>query len=217
MVVGDFNPEAINPHWLAFHELISAAEAEEATTQTSTFSVQIDLGWCKLYVDPNRIQILTSQSPWVRALDFVLKFLTDLLPSNASTALGINISRHFPLSFKEREEFGHRLAPREPWGKWGERLFNTQTPANGLNSITMRQASDLEAPFNSYIDVKVSTSPILKATGIRIYVNDHYTFAEDPKSKLSTAIAAETLEANFERSLARSGEIIDDIMDGIKS
>lgn len=217
VVVGDFNPDAINPHWLAFHELISAEEADEATTQVSTFSVQIDLGWAKFYVDPNRVQILTSQSPWIRAHDFALKLLTDLIPSNAATALGINVSRHFPLSFKEREILGHKLAPREPWGKWGESLINTDSPDNGLNSITMRQGSNLGAEFNAFVDVKVSTSPILKAAGIRIYVNDHYSFSENPKSKLSTMIAAETLATRFEESLARSGDIIDDILDGIKS
>ena len=216
VVVGDFSPETITPLWLAFHELISQPEAEEATVRTSTFGTQIDLGWGKFYVDPNRVQLLTSQSPWIRAHDFILKFL-EIIPSNAASALGINISRHFFLSFDEREKLGHRLAPREPWGKWGELLNNKESPENGLVNITMRQGANLDAEYNSYIDVKVSTSPILKSAGIRIYINDHYSFSDEPKSKLSTSFASHTLEKQFEVSLARSGEIIDGIVDGIKS
>lgn len=216
VVVGDFSPDTITPLWLAYHELISQPEAEEATVRTSTFSTQIDLGWGKFYVDPNRAQLLTSQSPWIRAYDFVLKFL-ELIPSNAASAVGINLARHFPLSSDEREKLGHMLAPRKPWGTWGELLNNKESPENGLVNITMRQGANLGAEYNSYVDAKVSTSPILKAAGIRIYINDHYSFSDEPKSKLSTSFAVQTLEKQFDVSLARSGDIIDGIVDGIKS
>jgi len=220
VVIGSFTPDAVTPHWLAFHGLISNEEAEEANFTSNHPSLsQIDLGWGKFYVDPNRIQFLTSQSPWVRAQDFILKLLTDVIPGTPSTAIGINISGHYLLSFDEKEKLGHRLAPREPWGSWGEKLNNSEAAnqSNGLTSITMRQGSNLEHKHNTYIDANISSSGLLKPYGIRIYINDHYSYADTAEAKVSTEISAQILNDFFDASINRSSQIIDDILDGIKS
>lgn len=219
VVIGSFTPDAVTPHWLAFHGLISNEEAEEANFTSHPALSQIDLGWGKFYVDVNRIQFLTTQSPWVRAQDFVLKLLTDIIPGTPSTAIGINISCHYVLSFAEKEKLGHTLAPRDPWGAWGEKLKNSavEDRSNGLISITMRQGSDLEYKHNLYVDANISSSNLLKPNGIRIYVNDHYSYSDAPEAKVSTDITAHILNEFFDFSLDRSSKIIDDIINGIKS
>lgn len=220
VVIGSFSPESITPYWLAFHGLISKEEADEATHTVNNPSVsQIDLGWGKFYVDPSRIQFKTSESPWVRAQDFVLKLITDVIPGTPSTAVGINLSAHYPLSFKEKEALGHRLAPREPWGKWGKKLQNSdaENQMNGLTAITMRQGSDLDHKYNTYIDAKISSSNLLKPNGIRIYINDHYSYSDVPEAKASSEVTAHILEDRFDLSINRSSTIIDEIIDGIKS
>lgn len=220
VVIGSFTPEAISPSWLAFHGLISAAEADEATLSSdgSTLS-QIDLGWGKFFVGRNRIQFFTSQSPWVRAKDFILKLLIDVIPSAPSSALGINITGHYPLSFHEKERLGHRLAPREPWGDWGGNIKNADADhqASGLTSITMRQGVGLDCKYNLYIDVNISSSNLLKPNGVRIYVNDHYDFSDSADAKVSPEVTAKVLDEQFDLSLKRSNLIMDGIIEGAKS
>lgn len=219
VVIGNFSPETISPYWLAFHGLISKEEAEEATVINSPSVSQIDLGWAQFYVDPARMQIRTSESPWVRAQDFVLKLLSDVIGGTPSTAVGINISTHYSLSFKEKETLGHKLAPRDPWGNWGAKLQNpdAEHQTNGLTSITMRQGSDLGHKFNSYIDANISSSDLLKPNGIRIYINDHYSYSDNPDAKASSEVTSQVLAERFDLSIERSSAIVDEIIDGIKS
>ena len=220
VVLGSFSPEPVTPYWLAYHGLISKEEADEAVHSVNSPSVsQMDWGWGKFYIDLNRIQFRTSESPWVRAQDFIIKLITDVIPGSPSHAIGINIAAHFPLSFEDKEKLGHKLAPRETWGAWGENLHNVdpREQKNGLSSITMRQGTNLDHKDNSYIDVNISASNLLKPNGIRIYVNDHYSYSDNADAKASSNATATILTDRFEISLARSGTIIDDIIDGIKS
>lgn len=220
VVIGSFSPESITPYWLAFHGLISKEEAGEANQIVNNPSQsQIDLGWGKFYADPGRIQFKTSESPWVRAQDFVLKLLTDVIPGTPSSAVGINLSAHFPLTFKEKEALGHRLAPRDPWGDWGKKLRNSdaEKQTNGLISVTMRQGSDLEHKHNAYIDANIGSSALLKPNGIRIYINDHYSYSDVPETKAGSDVTANIIAEQFDISIKRSNIIIDEIIDGIKS
>lgn len=220
VVIGSFSPDSITPHWLAFHGLISKEEAEEATHSANNPSVaQIDLGWGKFYVDSSRIQFKTSESPWVRAQDFVLKLLTEVIPGTPSHTLGINLAAHYPLTFKEKEALGHRLAPREPWGEWGKQLQNpdAEHQNNGLTAISMRQGSNLDHKHNVYIEASISSSNVLKPNGIRIYINDHYSYTDIPEAKVGSEASAQIIADRFDLSLKRSSMIIDEIIDGIKS
>lgn len=219
VVIGSFSPGIMNQHWLAYHDIISKEEADEArVTLTHPQVSQIDLGWGKFFANENRVQIATTQSPWIRAGDFIVKLLSEAAPGQPVTALGINVSTHYSLGFIEREDIGQRLAPREFWGEWGTKLKNPDptNPKNGLTTITMRQGSDLPNKFNKYVDVRISASDEIKPSGIEIYINDHYTFQDDPDSSLSSQVAWKELTDQFEASLNRSHSIIDGIITRIK-
>lgn len=220
VVIGTFTSGIMSPHWLAFHGLISSQEAEEANIIfTHPDLSHFDLGWGKFLADPQRIQISTTQSPWIRASDFILKLLTEAIPGQPTRALGINVAAHYSLSHKEREAFGHRLAPREAWGNWGKYLDNAdpRDSSNGLISITMRQGSDLPHKYNKYIDARIQASDSIKPSGIQIHINDHYAFQDEPEASLSSDVSAKLLNEQFDLSLRRSHSIIDDIISGIKS
>lgn len=220
VVIGSFTPGIMSPHWLAYHELISTQEAEEATSLLTHADIShFDLGWGRFLADSQRVQISTTQSPWIRVSDFMLKLLSEAIPGQPTRALGINIAAHYSLSHTEREALGHRLSPRDAWGRWGEKLFNEDPSisSNGLMSLTMRQSSDLNNKHNKYIDAKIQSSNTIKPSGILVHINDHYDFNDDAESTLSTAVSTKLLSEEFDSSLARSHSIIDDIMDGVKS
>lgn len=209
----------MSAHWLAHHGLISESEADEAgTTVTHPDVSQIELGWGKFYADAQRLQFITTQSPWIRVHDFMAKLMGEAVPGQEVRALGINLSATYALSAKEREELGHRLAPREPWGDWGKHINNPDpnNSANGLISITMRQGSDLPNKFNKYIDVRIRASNNIRPSGLEIYINDHYNLQEDPDSLFGTGPAVALLSEQFNASIDRSENIIDQIMDGVK-
>lgn len=220
VIIGTFTPGIMSPHWLAFHGLISNQEAEEATIAVTHPDIShFDLGWGKFLADAQRIQISTTQSPWIRTSDFILKLLSEAVPGQPTRALGINVAAHYSLTHKEREVLGHRLAPREPWGEWGRSLNNADPSIsnNGLMSMTMRQSSELPQKHNKYIDARIQASDTIKPSGVQIHINDHYSFQDEPEAGLSSEIATKTLTDQFDISLERSHKIIDEIMDGIKS
>lgn len=219
VVVGAFTPGVMSPYWFSFHGLISQQEAEEATVTLTTPEIsQIDFGWGKFIADLQRIQISTSQSPWVRASDLVSKLLSEVLPGTTCRALGINVSMDFSITAEQRETLGHKLAPRDAWGSWGKSLSNADPtkPSNGLTSITMRQGSNLENPHNKYVDVSVRGSNTLRPYGISIYINDHYSYQDEQESGVSSEIAAKTLASEFEKSIDRSHSIAAEIMIGVE-
>ncbi|MCQ4313485.1 hypothetical protein NAV33_16545 [Pseudomonas stutzeri] len=203
VIVGGFSPGLMSPHWFAFHELVSQQEAEEATVNLTTMEVsQIDFGWCKFYADLQRLQISTTQSPWIRISDLVSKLLADVLPGSSCVALGINTSLHFNVTSAQREKLGTSLAPREPWGGWGKDLFNVDhtAPSNGLISIAMRRSEGLENKYNQYVDVAIRGSNLLKPYGVNVHVNDHYAFGEEKEGGAS--IVEGLLAGEFERSIS---------------
>ncbi|WP_131679669.1 hypothetical protein [Metapseudomonas furukawaii] len=219
VIVGVFTPGIMSPFWFSFHGLVSTREAEEATVTLMTPELtQIDFGWGRFYADQQRIQVSTSQSPWVRASDLISKMLSEVLPGTTCRAVGINVSMDYPVTAEQRESLGQKLAPRDAWGNWGKRLNNADPtkPSNGLTLITMRQGSDLENPYNKYVDVSVKSSNILKPYGISIYINDHYSYMDEPDSSVNSEIAAKTLASEFEKSLERSHSIAEEIMQGVE-
>lgn len=220
VVIGTFTPGIMSPHWLAFHGLISSQEAEEASIIVTHPDIShFDLGWGKFLADAQRVQISTTQSPWIRASDFIVKLLSEAVPGQPTRALGINVAAHYALSYKEREALGHRLAPRGAWGNWGLRLDNADPSSadNGLISITMRQSTELSHKYNKYIDARIQGSDTIKPSGIQIHINDHYGFRDDPEAGLSSDVAVKLLSEQFDSSLKRSHIIIDEVINGIRS
>lgn len=220
VVIGTFTPGVMSPHWLAFNGLISQDEANEASvTVTHPQVTQIDFGWGRFYADEQRVQVVTSQSPWIRACDFIQKLLSEVTPAQPTRALGLNVSAHYAVTAAEQEAIGHRLAPREIWGGWGANLHNENPSesANGLISITMRQGSNLPNRFNKYIDVRITGSSSIRPNGIEIFINDHYSFQEEPDAALGTQTVVNLISEQFEASLDRSHEIIDGIMGSLRA
>lgn len=220
VLVGDFLPEIITPQWLAWHELISSQEAAEAHHfQHSAQVSKIDISWGKVTVEQRRLQIATSESPLIRAKDFVVKLLLDALPGTPIDAVGINFACHYSVGAAERESIGRRLAPRDILGEWGNKTLNDDPnkSISGLTSISYRQGTGLEYDNNRYFDLKITTSRLIMPNGLMLSTNDHYSFADEGDHRVSSHPAARLIEDRFEPSMERSASTIDDVFSSIKS
>ena len=142
----------------------------------------------------------------------MLKTFGEFLYHTPINGLGINFVVHFDCgSFEAREEFAIRLAPRKPWGAWGDAI---EGPPDGLEhgglaSISMRQNNRPDERKGSLI-VRLEPSIRLPRTGIFMLVNDHYSFEDSKENDSSQAV--EIMELNWDKSLKYSEFIINSIM-----
>lgn len=217
VLVGRFDPLLITPGWLAHHEIVDVQDARTAEVAISHPEVsQFGFDWCKIFVDANRFQILTSQSPFIRISDFAVKVLSDLIPGIPVWAVGINNSRHYRVDPDQLNLFGERLAPREMWGAWGANAINEGVDrSSGLLSTSLRQGTNLPDRKDGHVDVRIEPSSQIKG-GLYVHVNDHFTFGtKDNINDSSEAVAL--LGEHFERSQIRAEEISSGIITSLQS
>ena len=215
VLLGNFNPSIFTPAWFGWHGLIpektvDVAELQIAQPQITAFRAD----WLELNILPNRFSISTSQQPFVRLLDLVVRVFREKLPHTPLHSIGINRQVHFLVnSFDERDRIGRRLAPVEPWGEWGKAL---QPDGNhgGMTSLTMTQVNIEGRPSGGQINVTVQPSTRVgkNTSGIYVEVNDHFAIA-DRDSKSATSDVVDMLEEEFENSILRAEQIIDTLME----
>jgi hypothetical protein len=161
---GNFNPTIFQPAWFAKHDLIteeaaSGAKIDVIHPEVTMFAVEPDFIFgC----ERDRLAVTRGNAPLILISDLLSRIFGDLLPHTPVGQLGINRYVHFSVgSFEERDRIARMLAPREPWGTWGQELQSEdQTRAGGLLSMTMIQQNvrDREA---GRVQVKVEPSSII--------------------------------------------------------
>ena len=214
VLLGGFNPTIFTPAWFGWQELLPRDEVDKAElriAQNQITNFQAD--WLSLQVVPNQFSVSTTQSPFVRLQDMVVKIFREQLPHTPVQSMGINREVHFLVrSYGERDRIGRQLAPTDPWGQWGREL-DPDGRAGGLTSLTMTQVGLEDRPPGGQINVTVEPSKQVgdNERGVYVRVNDHYT-VEDPKEQTATANIIDMLERNFETSVRRSEQIIDHVM-----
>ena len=228
VILGQFNPRIITPHWLSSNDMITKQEADNfeieiVHKQVSKFSNERLL----IQVVENRFLIQSINPPAVTIRDLTLKIFGQLLVHTPVTSLGINRLVHFKAgSWASLMRMGEALAPKSAWGNWGEALSgSTDIPKElsstkqetlnklvgrigGMKLITMEQSIRFDE-YDGSIGVKVEPSSLVPQHGVSIEVNDHYSFDEDPNAldKIVTV-----LEGSWEKSRTRSDMIINDLM-----
>jgi hypothetical protein len=213
--LGNLNPKIFTPDWFARNELISSEEAEDAKLEIIHPSVaQFQTDWFSLLVDEQRFQISTLKVPYINVLDLVVKAFGERLFHTPIAKLGINREVHVNLgSEKTRDKIGFALAPPEAWGTWESKIrAGKEGRHGGMTSITMRLQTNPDDRPRGHVDATVQPSKIVSDNrGISIFVNDHYEI-EDVQSSTGAAEIIKMLEANFDRSLHRSDDIIDQVL-----
>ena len=214
--LGSFNPKIFSPDWFARHDLITGLEADEAKVglihpdvtqfKTTNFSVG---------VESEKFVMSTSQVPYVRIKDLVVKVFGGLLIHTPLGQLGINRDVHVNLGDQRlRDKIGYTLAPPDAWGAWGKHILEPTKEARrhgGMLSVTMqdRNVTDRAA---GYRQATVQPSRrIPKETGIFIQVNDHYEL-EEGKHATDASEMISYLDKNFDQSMRDAEFIIDEVV-----
>jgi hypothetical protein len=210
---GNFNPSIFQPFWMARQGLISDEDAQAATIsvihpEISSFAVEPEF---ILNVQTDRFQISTATAPLIRVADLCGRIFGDILPHTPINQLGINRTVHFSVgSADERDRIGELIAPKAPWGEWGEGFSSKENATRGgLQSMTMinKKTSDREA---GWIQARIEPSQSIGKgeSGIFVEINDHYQIKETADALILMRI----LQDRFDASIGTADEIIDQIM-----
>jgi hypothetical protein len=215
VLLGSFNPRIFRPEWFQATGIIGNADAQAAKVQIIHEAVTaFSLDWANLNVDQNRFSIGTSDPPFVRIHDAVLKAFKEFLTHTPVYQLGINRTVQFSVgSFDMRDAIGKLLAPHEPWGEWGSKISGS--PDNpqlhgGMKSLLMGQL-DRGDGYKGSINAKVEPS-VVRSDSIFMEVNDHFFVGEDTAKILGSEPAMNILESQWATSIERSEWIIDQVM-----
>ena len=212
VIIGHFNPAIFTPSWFAWRgllpkKIVDIADLKIAHPQITEFSAD----WLNLQIVPDNFSISTTQSPFVRLRDLVVRIFREQLPHTPLKAMGINRAVHFSMgSFSERDRVGRMLAPVEPWGALGEEL-ELDREHGGMTSLTMTQLNPEGRPPGGQVNVTVEPSKRIGPTGVYVRINDHYTI-ENLEGQMATSEIVTLLEENFDKSLHRANQIINHIM-----
>ena len=215
VLLGNFNPSIFTPAWFGWHGLIpekmvDVAELQIAQPQVTAFRTD----WLELNILRDRFSLSTTQQPFIRLRDLVIRVFREKLPHTRLHSIGINRQVHFLVNgLDERDRIGRRLAPVEPWGEWGKAL-HPDGNHGGMTSLTMTQVNIEGRPSGGRVNVTVqpSTKVGQNASGIYVEVNDHFAI-EDRDSKSATSDVVDLLEEEFENSILRAEQIIDTLME----
>ena len=212
ILVGSFNPAILTPAWFALQGLLpndAADNAELMIAHSEVTSFASD--WLSLQATSDRLQVDSTQAPYIRLRDLIVRLFREHLPHTPIRAFGINRYVHFRAKASDhRNRMGQALAPTATWGDWEQKL-DLDGQFGGLKSLTM---SGGNLPNRSKLDeVAATIEPSNRigggSTGVYVKVNDHYTNAETPDS---SSELVELLEGSFDESIQRSDAIIDHIM-----
>lgn len=214
VLLGKFNPAIIQPGWLAKHGIIGESEALNAIVDVIHPEVTaLHLAHVELTFQPEQCVVTSKGIHFDVIRDFILKTFGEFLFHTPIRALGINFIVHFDCgSFEAREEFALELAPRAPWGAWGDQIQGAiDGPGHGgLNSIAMKQSTRPDGR-EGYLVVTLQPSVrVPGGRGIFMMINDHYSF-EQAEEK-DSSLAMEVLELGWEKSLQYSQFIINSVM-----
>ncbi len=213
--VGSLNPAIFSPAWFVANNLMSkdildGAEVEIIHNQIAVFTVS---DWLRIQVEPNRFIAATTEPPFVRLSDLVVRTFGEALIHTPISKMGINRQVHFSVGDEEtRNKIGMKLAPQEAWGEWAGYIAGKKPEKRGgMVSVVMQQV-DIDDRETGYIQAKVGPSPLIKnGSGVFVEVNDHYEISNDDSSDGAIRMT-EILSKQFDNSIRHSEWIVDQIM-----
>ena len=214
VVLGDFNPTIFSPRWLSSHGFIRDSVADGAQVQVIHQEItDFTADWLHLQAMRDRFTLKTSQAPFVRLRDLVLRVFSEYLPHTPLRAFGINFSVHFLVDSRaSRDRIGNLLAPLEPWGPWREKL-DLDGKGGGLTRLQISQLAPRGRRSGDRINVQVEPSNRVgrEGTGVFVSVNDHFV-AGSGAPPMGADGLMKVLGEEFSPSLKRSEGIVDHIM-----
>lgn len=231
VVLGSFRPDSFRPKTLADVKAISQKDASvaEMSALLAGKVVQFDLPWGGVFVDASRFQATTTEAPFIRICDLVVKTLCDLDTKYSITAFGINYEAHFNAGgFERRDQIGMKIGRPEIWGDWGKRILDSMKhdPKSrlhgGLMGMTFRLPFE-SGPVAGWRDVTVGPSEKVEGScGILIRSNHHHVLTEafhdessspaSPSKEDNHGILLKALAEGFDASTREADQIFQELV-----
>ena len=213
VLLGNFNPAIFTPAWFEMNGLLPEGTAASASLGVAHREVTaFTADWLILQAMTQSFSAETSQAPYVRVRDLIVRVFKEYLPHTPVHAFGINRGVHFRMrNYEDFDRVGKSLAPVEPWGPWKDDLELDGTHG-GMTSLRMSQLRPAGRAAGGEINITVEPSARIggERHGIYCKVNDHYTI-ENTNSE-TAGEWTKLLEDKFDTSLWRSDKIIDHVM-----
>lgn len=230
VLLGKFDPVDFLPESLIAKGAIPKEHKDSVSyiSLVPDHSVHFKCPWWELHAQKGRIQISTSEAPYIRICDLVVKVFGEIAGSDSALyVFGINRETHFDMgSIAARNKLGLRLAPPNAWGKWGEQILasmkgpQAETPLQGGVVLMQMRMPFKEESIRGWFDVSAFPSQIIpNSTGVSFKANHHHEFyrenadgtvGERPADDEITNIMLKALQQRFDSSIANSHAVFEE-------
>lgn len=193
VLIGNFNPAIITPHWLLLKDLIRESDITESPQDIIHPEVsKFNLEFAKIQVTKDRFQVdCSNEAEFPVALDLVISVFRYLGETPVS-AIGLNHTMHVNLkSAKSYRSFGNWLAPLDNWDEDLERP--------GLLELKMQENHIEDLGIKNFIII--SPSALISPFGITIQLNYHINVK--PQQSIS-----ELIEVNWKKSELKAEKLV---------
>lgn len=186
---GRFNPAIFHPSWLVAQGIIKQDEGDSASVEiTHPEIARFSIPGISFDVQTEQMTIRVEAEPFIRAADLFYIVFGEKLPHTPITAVGVNHWAHIQLNdYEQRQRFGRKLAPVEPWGEFGKTMETKGPKGTGGFSTLVMRSFWMEYGEEGAINVAIQpSSKVPNEAGAFIHVNNH--FSEDAAKETGLAV-----------------------------
>jgi len=216
VLVGNLNPAIFHPAWFALNKLVSKEDAANAIVRVIHPELSnFDVGELSIQVDKQRFAVACPGRQHEMLRDLIVGSFGNILSHTPIQAMGINREVHFDTGdFAVRQAVGETLAPKAPWGEWGDILetrSNDPHLAGGLLVMTMREVRDnKDKPGWVQAEVQPSALQPIRRSGILMTINNHYE-VRSAENEGDVERLIQLLDSEWMTSINKSDFIVDQI------
>ena len=199
VLVGNFNPSIITPHWLSSKKAIRESEADNAKVKIIHPEISdFRISFAELQISKDKFIVnCNNEADFDLVRDLTVNIFSYLNETPIS-GIGLNHVVHFGLNDgKQYDSFGNWLSPHDIW-------------VDHMNKPKLLELKIIE-PFIDGNAIKnmvsISTSNIIKQYGVRYQLNYHI---EIEKSKEKSLI--NLLNKHWEKSSTKSKNIFESLI-----
>jgi hypothetical protein len=203
---GSFNPQILQPAWLAAQGLIRDAESESAEIGiVHSEVVAFELEWMQLEVDREQLTVMsTAKSETPEQIRDLALGIIQILDHTPIHHVGIRFYAHYSLADQaERDKLGWTLVPPGP--------FEAHLHSAGMRTLSMAGRRSADDTGGDGLVITIEPSARIRPNGVFIDVVDQYELAAPDEANIGAGPAIECLKANWNASIERAAAIPTDI------
>ena len=196
VLVGNFNPSIIQPHWLASKGLIREEEANEAKIDLIHNEYAcFNLDWARIEIWLDKFAISTTREPYFEIIRDLCIGIFSALKETPVKAIGINTTSHLrQLTKKQYSDLGDKLVPFANWDF-----------LNSPRVLTVEMLDNTIEGRDGFRRIIIQPSDKLNDT-IMFNINDHYNFED--KTAINNQLIT-LFNNHWHTSLEESDKIIE--------